>query len=175
MSKTFTKRQIVFSGLVIALVAAVFVNWYFTRPAAEIDAGPSVGTTGAANLGDAQYVNATGNSDYFEAARLKRTQAHDEAKAALQKVAEDSGADAESKKSAQAALEALTNAIKLEAEIENLITARTGGECLVTLGETAEVILAKGTLGDTTAVQIKEIIVNKTEISAEKITLVEVK
>ena len=46
---------------------------------------------------------------------------------------------------------------------------------MVALGDTAEVVLAKGTLNDQSAVQIKEIIVNKTEISAEKITLVEVK
>lgn len=175
MSKTITKRQIVLGGLVIALAAAVFVNWYFTRPAAEIDSGISKATTAAANLGDAQYVNATENGDYFASARLKRTQAHDEAKAALQKTAEDANADAESKAAAQAALEALAKDITLEAEVENLITARTGGECLVTLGETAEVVLQKGTLSDTTAMQIKEIIVNKTKISVEKITLVEVK
>lgn len=175
MSKTITKRQIVLGGLVIALVAAVFVNWYFTRPASEIDSGVPVETTEAPNLGDAQYVNATESGDYFEAARLKRSQAHDEAKAALQKIVGDAGTDAESKAAAQDALEALAKDITLEAEIENLITARTGGNCLVTLGETAEVVLQKGTLNDTTAVQVKEIIVNKAGISAEKITLVEVK
>ena len=46
---------------------------------------------------------------------------------------------------------------------------------MVTLGDSAEVVLEKGTLSDQLAIQIKEIIVNKTEISAEKITLVEVK
>lgn len=46
---------------------------------------------------------------------------------------------------------------------------------LVSIGDTVEVILEKGTLNDTTALQIKEIVVNKTQISAEKITLVEAK
>ena len=45
----------------------------------------------------------------------------------------------------------------------------------MTIGESVEVILEKGTLNDQVAIQIKEIIVNKTEISAEKITLVELK
>ncbi len=174
MSKTITKRQIVFFGLIIALCAAVYVNWYYTRPVSEIDQGIPVETTEAPNLGEAQYVNAP-SGDYFDTATLKRAQAHAEAQSALQQVAEDQNADAESKSAAQTALDTLANNIKLEAEIENLITAKTGGKALVTLGDTAEVILAKDTLNDTTAVQIKEIIVNKTEISPEKITLVEVK
>lgn len=174
MSKTITKRQIVFFGLIIALCAAVYVNWYYTRPVSEIDRGVQVETTEAPNLGEAQYVNAS-SGDYFDTATLKRAQAHAEAQSALQQVAEDQNADAESKSAAQTALDTLANNIKLEAEIENLITAKTGGKALVTLGDTAEVILAKDTLNDTTAVQIKEIIVNKTEISPEKITLVEVK
>ena len=93
----------------------------------------------------------------------------------MQAVIDDSAADAESKQEAQAALEALSENIKAQSEIENLITAKTGGKALVSLGETAEVILAAGTLNDTTAVQVKEIVINKTGLPAEKITIVEAK
>ena len=168
MSKIIGKKQIVFFGLIVALAAAVYVNWYYTKPISEINRGtPAQEETTAENLGAAQYVNA-GNSDYFEAAELKRTQAHADAQSALTQVIED-------KQSARDALSKLSANIKSEAEIEILITAKTGGKALVALGDTAEVVLAKGTLNDQSAVQIKEIIVNKTEISAEKITLVEVK
>lgn len=81
----------------------------------------------------------------------------------------------ESKAQAREKLNALAQSIQNEADIENLITAKTGGKVLVSIGDTVEVILEKGTLNDTTALQIKEIVVNKTQISAEKITLVEAK
>lgn len=174
MSKIFAKKQVLFFGLLIALAAAVYVNWYYTKPISEIDNGPNTEMTESKNLGEAQYVNA-GNSTYFDAATLKRTQAHADAQAALQLVLDSGDADEESKKAAQEELETLAKNIKAEADIENLITAKSGGKCLVTLGDTAEVVLEKGTLNDQIAIQIKEIIVNKAEISAEKITLVEVK
>ena len=73
MSKIIGKKQIVFFGLIVALAAAVYVNWYYTKPISEINRGtPAQEETTAENLGAAQYVNA-GNSDYFEAAELKRT------------------------------------------------------------------------------------------------------
>lgn len=175
MSKTISKRQIVFFGLVIALGAALYVNWYYTRPVNEIQQSVQAETTAEANLGQAQYVNAEGGEDYFATAELNRSKSLDEAKAALQAVIDDSAADAESKQEAQAALEALSENIKIQSEIENLITAKTGGKALVSVGDTAEVILAAGTLNDTTAVQVKEIVINKTGLSAEKITIVEAK
>lgn len=174
MSKIFAKKQVLFFGLLIALAAAVYVNWYYTKPIAEIDNGPNTEATEPQNLGEVQYVNAS-SSTYFDSATLKRTQAHADAQAALQAVLDSSEADENSKKAAREELEVLSKNIKTEADIENLITAKSGGKCLVTLGDTAEVILEKGTLNDQIAIQIKEIIVNKAEISAEKITLVEVK
>lgn len=174
MSKVFAKKQVLFFGLIVALAAAVYVNWYYTKPISQIDNGPQTETTGPQNLGEAQYVNAE-NRSYFDAATLKRTQAHADAQAALQSVIDSADADENSKQEAREKLKELSENIKLEADIESLITAKSGGNCLVTLGDTAEVILEKGTLNDQIAIQIKEIIVNKTEISAEKITLVEVK
>ena len=32
MSKIIGKKQIVFFGLIVALAAAVYVNWYYTKP-----------------------------------------------------------------------------------------------------------------------------------------------
>lgn len=174
MSKILAKKQVLFFGLLVALAAAVYVNWYYTKPLSQIENGAPEQTTAAENLGEVQYVNAQ-NSTYFDAAVLKRSQAHDDAKAAFQSVIESNEADEESKKSAREGLEELAENIKQEADIENLITAKSGGKCLVTIGESVEVILEKGTLNDQVAIQIKEIIVNKTEISAEKITLVELK
>ena len=73
MSKTVSKRQIVFFGLVIALGAALYVNWYYTRPVNEIQQSVQAQTTAEANLGQAQYVNAEGGEDYFATAELHRS------------------------------------------------------------------------------------------------------
>ena len=59
MSKTISKKQIIFAGLLIALCAAVYVNWYYTKPMSEVKDGVQKETTEAQNLGEAQYVNAT--------------------------------------------------------------------------------------------------------------------
>ena len=171
----FSKKQIIFAGLLIALCAAVYVNWYYTKPMSEVKDGVQKETTEAQNLGEAQYVNATEAGDYFESAKLNRSKAHADAQDALNKVIESDSADEESKAQAREKLNALAQSIQNEADIENLITAKTGGKVLVSIGDTVEVILEKGTLNDTTALQIKEIVVNKTQISAEKITLVEAK
>lgn len=175
MSKTISKKQIIFAGLLIALCAAVYVNWYYTKPMSEVNDGVQKETTEAQNLGEAQYVNATEAGDYFESAKLNRSKAHADAQDALNKVIESDSADEESKAQAREKLNVLAQSIQNEADIENLITAKTGGKVLVSIGDTVEVILEKGTLNDTTALQIKEIVVNKTQISAEKITLVEAK
>ena len=90
-------------------------------------------------------------------------------------VIENAQADEESKKNANASLEKLSQNIVLESEIESLIKAKTGGNVFVSLGDSAEIVLQKGTLNDEVCVQIKDIINNKTDISLEKITIIESK
>ena len=70
------KRQVAASALVLALGAAVFVNWYYTKPHTEtapVKTQAQV-TEAAENLGDARYVfsDTSEKSDAFSAARLKR-------------------------------------------------------------------------------------------------------
>lgn len=179
MSLTVKRKQLVVTGLVVALATAMYVNWYYTRPVNENSADISAESTTAqsqqVNLGDAQYVNAGVTSEVFAQAQLKRSQAQDEAKQTLLSVVESQNADSESKKTAQQALEKLSENIVLQSDIESLIKAKTGGEVFVSLGESAEIMLSSGTLNNDVAVQIKDIISNKTDISLEKITIVEVK
>lgn len=181
------KRQIIAAALVLALGSAVFINWYYNRPSVKsANARPSVeaiDNTGG-NLGDAQLVNSSGvsesavatgkSSDYFASAKLRRNSAHDKAAETLNKVIKDSSSDASAVKEATAALKALSNAIKLESDIEALIKAKTGGDCVVIINNnSAEVIVAKGALNDTVILQIKEIVLKQTGFSAENITIVE--
>ena len=95
-------------------------------------------------MGDAHYVNASGVTDeYFSQAQLNRAKAQEESKQTLMTVIESSQADEESKKTANEALEKLSQSIALESEIESLIKAKTGGNVFVSLGESAEIVLQK--------------------------------
>ncbi len=176
MSFTFKRKQLVFAGLALSLAVAIYVNWYYTRPTelSEIQTETTTQTE-QVNLGDAQFVNATLDANYFAQAQLKRSQAQDEAKQSLEEILNSKDADGQSKQSAQKAYEKLVNCIVLQQETENLIKAKSGGEVLVTLGETAEIILQKGTLNDEIRLQIQDIISKKTDISSEKITIIEAK
>ena len=172
------KRQIIAAALVLALGSAVFINWYYNRPSVKsANAKPSVeavDNTGG-NLGDAQLVNSSGVSESAVATgKSSDNSAHDEASETLNKVIKDSSSDASAVKEATAALKALSNAIKLEGDIEALIKAKTGGDCVVIINNnSAEVIVAKGALNDTVILQIKEIVLKQTGFSAENITIVE--
>ncbi len=181
------KRQIVTATLVLALGSAVFINWYYTRPESELaNAGTSVEAIeeSGGNLGDAQYVNATttaqntavssSKDEFFAAAKLRRTAAHDEAAEVLNDVIKDASSDAAAVKDATAALTSLSNAIKLEGDMESLIKAKIGSECVVLINnEKIEIIVGKGVLDESKITQIKEIALNQTEIPVENITIVE--
>lgn len=197
MSMSFGKRQIVLATLVVALGAAVFVNWYYTKPDAEkANIGVTVSeqaSQAAGNLGDALLVNSSSHSnkgstqeskapqakaedEYFAQARLNRSTAHDKASEALKKTINDSKSSAEAVKTATEELGELSKAIKLEADTENLINAKIGSSCVVVIGgKTAQVVVGKGVLKDNVPVQIKEIVLKQTGFSVENITIMEAK
>jgi stage III sporulation protein AH len=188
LKKLLKKRQLVMATLVLALGAAVFINWYYTKPAVEAD-GKSVVTTAVSqeglgtntdddgNLGASLYVANPYNgksSEYFAGAKLKRSAAHDEAKDTLGAVINGGKADEKAVSAAAKSLDTLSKAIKTESDCESLITAKTGGECVVIVDEnSAQAILGGESIDSATALQIKEILMTKTGLPAEKITLVE--
>ena len=152
------KRQLLLATLIIALGAAVFVNWYYTRPEVESVLNSKESTTlpeaeQGANLGDAKYVisgdaviedtaaQAKAN-EYFAGAKLRRQTAHDEAAEALNDVIKDGNSSSEAVKKATEALENLTDSMTLECDIENLISAKIGCENLVILNRgNAEIVV----------------------------------
>ena len=184
MKKLLKKRQLILVTLVLALGAAVFVNWYYSKPAVAADGQtmPPVQATisqGEEHLGDSLYVHnpySSSAGEYFAGAKLRRAAAHDEAKDTLGAVITDSKADAKAVADAGKALQALANAIKLEADCESLITAKTGSECLVTIGEgNVQAVLGGPPIDGAMALQIKEILLEKTGFSAEQVSIVELK
>ena len=184
MKKLLKKRQLVLVTLVLALGAAVFVNWYYSKPTVSVDgqpvdlsAPPVTLSQQEEHLGDSLYVHnpyGQASGEYFAGAKLKRSAAHDEAKETLGSVITDSKADAKAVSEAGKALQALAGAIKLESDCESLITAKTGSQCLVTIsGDSVEAVLGGPPIDGAMAMQIKEILLQKTKAADDRITIVE--
>ncbi|MBQ5823731.1 MAG: SpoIIIAH-like family protein [Clostridia bacterium] len=181
MNLVIKRRQVIMSALVLALGSAVFVNWQFNKPQSQ----PTGNSESASYsvIGDAQYVSATSENstettekDPFESVRLTRKKSQDEATDKLKKVINDPNASASAVDSAAKSLAALSDTIKLEADIEALIESKCGFESLVIIvDESVEIACEKGSLDGTSIVMLKDIILKHTNIKAENITIFEVK
>lgn len=174
-SRIINRKQLLTVSLVFALALAVFVNWYYTKPE-KSPTKPDV--TMQSNLGDAQYVNSdkVEVENYFETAELNRKKAHDTLKDYLSDVISDNAVDDDTKALAREKLTKISEQIKTESDIENLITAQTNSKCVVTYNdESIEVVLPRGTVNDSVVIKIKDIIISKTKLSSDKITIIETK
>lgn len=175
-SKIILRKHLLTLTLVAALGLAVFVNWYYTKQENQATE-PEV--TNEVNLGDAQYVNSDSvksEDDYFTDAEINRTKAHDSATEYLEEIINDTSTDEDTKALAREKLVKISEQIKLEADMQTLISAQTDTSCVVTYdGETVEIILPKGTVNDEILIKIKDIVISKTSLGAENITIIELK
>ncbi len=185
MNVIIRKRQIIMSALVLALGSAVFVNWYFTKPEVADTALSDSESKSYSVLGEAQYVSSSGEkttqeetaqADSLASSRLERSRAHDEAFEKLNKIINSSTAAKTAIDSAAQQLAELTDTIKLEADIDALIKAKCGFDCITAINDgSAEVICESGKLNSTAILQIKEIITKHADINTENIIIFEQK
>lgn len=202
MSMVIKSKQILAASLVVALAAAVTVNWYYRSSTGTLsETETTVNEQVSGNLGDSLYVAGTVKQDengtndkndettsnknedesinteeYFSEAKIKRTKAHDEVIDSIEEILKNGELTNESKDKINFLLSDFQRDIKCEADAENLIKAKTGSDCLVTINNGAcQVILQKNTLNDRLILQITEIIEKNTNISAENLTIIELK
>ena len=132
------------------------------------------------NYGEAQLVsvaNDTG-SQFFDEARLKREKAHDEALDTIQKTMKNSSLSDSEKAEFTAQLTANLEDINAETEIETLIKAKGFADCLCFLqsGRADLTVMTSGEPLTTSQVaQIRDIVISKSNVTAQNITVVEVK
>jgi stage III sporulation protein AH len=147
MNLLIKRRQLVMATLVVALGAAVFVNWYFTNSDSQVAEEGETGSEYVQSIGEAKYVNsnnaetedttnnatatASKNTDYFTTVKLKRTKAHDEALAQMKALLKTAGESSKSAEEIGETIDSLSKTIKLEADIEALISAKLKCECVV--------------------------------------------
>lgn len=189
--------------LAAALVVAVYLNWQYARadttpalddaalmvaaePAEEttiLDALPTEAEAASSankNYGEAQLVSVASDSGtkFFEEARLKREKAHDEAMDSLQKSLKSSSLTADEKKEYTAQLTANLEDLHAENEIETLVKAKGFADCLCFLqsGRADLTVMTSGEpLTAAQVAQIRDVVLNKSSVTAQNITVVEVK
>ena len=132
------------------------------------------------NYGEAQLVsvaNDTG-SQFFDEARLKREKAHDEALDTIQKTLKNSSLSDAEKAEYTAQMTANLEDINAENEIETLIKAKGFADCLCFLqsGRADLTVMTSGeALTAAQVAQIRDIVMSKSNVTAQNITVVEVK
>ena len=196
-------RRITALTLAAALVVAVYLNWQYANAdlplageettlqvSAEVDTPLAVqdelmteaeATSGVGkNYGEAQLVSVANSSgaEFFEEARLKRDKAHDEALDTIRKTLKSSSLSSEEKKEYTAQIAANLEDLHAENEIETLIRAKGFADCLCFL-QSGRADLTVMTAGDgltgAQVAQIRDVVLNKSSVTAQNITVTEVK
>ncbi len=196
MSLVIKSKQILTATLIVALGAAVMVNWYYTNSGDMVSDSTTTNQSVSGNLGDTLYVAGTtladtsestqedvsamssdiNDDEYFAEAKLKRTESYDEIVEEIEDLLSGDVTDSALQEKIQTMLSEFERNLKAQTDTENLIKAKTSSECLVVINEnTCQVILEKNTLNDTIVLQITEIIEKNTNISAENLTIIELK
>ena len=190
------------AALALALGGAVYLNYSFsqsvpktvsTAASAQTTAleeeslavldpltGQEVTETGK-NYGEAQLVSVSRDSgtEFFEAARLARTKARDEALDALKKSLKNAQLTDEEKTTLTEQLNAQVNNITVESALETLIKAKGFADCVVTLdGDKVNVTVMteNDALTADEVTRIRDVVLSQLKgCKAQDITVVEVK
>ncbi len=194
---TLIRKQITMVALVFALALAVYLNWRFaatdhdTLPITEVlaaqdnQAVSSTVTTedsdGEKYYGEALFVSTSEEGyadDYFAEARLTRTKTRDEAIDTLQKALKKTDLTDAEKSALTAELTQTAGAIASEGAIENQVKAKGFRDCVAYLsGNKVKVVVQSGASGLSAAEvsQIKEIVLDESNVLVENISIVEIK
>ncbi len=177
----FGRKQLVLASLVLALGAAVYLNWQFagTNKLPIGDGEDTSSQLGAAQLVNNAYVEtvtddlqAKAGTDMFAEARLSRQNSRDEALELLDGVLEDVDADSEAKKAAVEEASAMAQNILKETNVESLLKAKGYEESVAYItAEECSVVVA-GDLQDSDMLIVQEIVIEQTGLTAEKIKII---
>ena len=203
LSAKLKSRGATAAVLTLALGAAVYLNWSFSREAppslVESDAEPitdplvletaagadtqmlSAEENANKNYGEAQLVsvNKDSGTEFFESARLTRSKARDEALDTLKKSLKDTKLTSEEKEQLTTQLSDRISNITLETKLETLIKSKGFTDCVVNLeGSKANVTVMteSDALNAEEVTRIRDALLSQCKgLTAQDITIVEVK
>ena len=169
------KRNLVIIGAVIAVGAAVWINYAVMSSTGDVGYGDqdtsTDGTTDVGGNTDGTDATAT----YFTSAQLSRQQAREEALAVLQTVVESEDALAETKTQALSDIAKIAEDIKSEANVEALVKAKGFDACVAVLsGDKISVIVKSDeALAASQVAQINEIVYSQTGILPTNVNIIQ--
>lgn len=190
MTSAKQRRKITMAALVVALGAAVYLNWQYakgdqplginTADSMVLSPGDGVIDDVNKNYGDAQLVSVSKDSgdSYFEEAALKRSKTRDEALDKLQKALKSAKLSDQEKQQLTDALSSVLTAMTAEGDIENMVCAKGFAHCLAFIDEekvTVTVSTGGEALTQAQVAQIRDIVLSKLDVEAKNISIVEVK
>ncbi len=132
------------------------------------------------NYGEAQLVSVNGKSsdEFFEAARLSRSKSRDEALDTLQKSLKSAKLSEKEKQELTAKLTNEIQNITVESDIESLVKAKGFVDCVAFIEQdrvNLTVMTSNEGLTKNEVAQIRDIVLSKCNVTAQNITVVEVK
>ncbi len=194
------KRNAVILTVLLFVGAAVYLNWAYNKSGdsadealdaaySETDAAvtetPSESDGSGAGLyyedengGEAGSALSQEQQDYFSTARLTRQQARDSALSALQTASQTEAASQETIDEALAAVTAMSGWSNVEAELESMIIAKGFADCVVYISDDGINVLVPSDevgLSSAAVARIKDVVTSETGMSAQQLTVIEVK
>ena len=170
------KKYIVFASLVLALSAAVYINWQLSgaktpKSAKELGAASYVSATASASDDEVQQTAALSNESksYFSAERTKRQATQDKIIDDAKEIFNlESSSDAD-KSEAEKNVEELT----IQDSIESIVKAKGFSECLCYISDQGvSVIVPKSQLDDTSVLIIDDAVVTHYEVDYDDISVI---
>lgn len=181
----FGRKQLVLASLVLALGAAVYLNWQFagTNKLPVGDSSSETSELGAAQLVNNAYVETvtdglSGSSKSSDAAasiseaRLARQSSRDEAMELLDDVLANVDSDSAAKQEAVDQASAIAQNILKESNVENLLKAKGYADSVAYISSEDCSVVVAGTIEEADTLIIQEIVVEQTGFTADKIKII---
>lgn len=190
MNMIVGKKQIVLASLVAALGVAVYLNYQFAETEGEYIASSSDSAVQQEeNYGDATFVDTKtaienqltsteamttlDSSEYFSEAKLTRSKSRDEAVEALKTMLSDDELTLEQKSALTEQATHFAQAIEVEGKIENILKAKGFEDCMVYYDvDNIDVILKADELLQEEVTQIRDVILEETDVAVQNISIV---
>lgn len=184
--KKIEKRHLVLGTLVIALSAAVYLNWQF-------GVSDNVSQT-SKELGAAKFVNATTSTEetstfdeamqtsnmtseqqqYFANAKNQRDQTQAEIIETANSVLQNENSSQEQVSASVESINQLLKTFTYQDSVESILKAKGFSQCLCYISEKGcSVIVLKEEMNETSAIMIKDAVNSQVDISFENISIVE--
>lgn len=190
------KKQLILTGLVLTLGAAVYLNWQFSGNTDLLSGSDAVSVS--KELGEAEFVNTSSDKkagestaqkstelssskestasaskssdEYFSQAKVNRQQTQDDIAEMTKKILESSEESDAAKAEAVAKAAELATVMEQQTNVESLIKAKGFEECMVFIqnGECSIVVRDSDLTADD-ALIIKDIATGQTGITVDKV------